>query len=222
METEQKRGPGRPPLDPALRRSESVSASLTPSEAERFKAKAQALGKSPTALAREVLLAILACVALAFGSSGCGGAQSPHHQARDTQIVAISVTGSILGMVSSEIQTLAQADADRTCGTVSSPDADPATCLEQVAARWAPADAATDTAHAALDAWLASIDESPVAAVQATIEAYEAMARALAGFGIKVPPMPEEVKVVLLGLAGGAEYLRGALAPDAGVDAGPA
>lgn len=211
METEAPKRPrGRPPLPEDARRSESITASVTSLERDALRAKAKELGKPLATMIRDAVLALL-LGALVFVAPGCGSAP---HAARDTQIVAISVTGSVLSMVGQEIGDLARAQADRDCGTVSTPESD--ACIAGVLAQWAPADAALDTAHAALDAWLGGLDSDPVHAVEATIEAYEAMARALNLLGVKVPPIPNEVKAALLALASaGGEVIR-AVTPDAG------
>lgn len=214
--TEPKRGPGRPPLDPALRRSESLSGSVTPSERDAFAAKAKALGKTVAALARETLLAVLACGVLALG--GCGAAQSPS-QARDVQATAIDVTGAVLHTVADMVGALAEADANRMCGSTTETEENHG-CLEQVLAHWAPADAAIDTVHAALDAWLSGAGGDVVRAVRACVAAYEAMRQTLGGLGVTVPALPEPIKAVLEALAGAASELIPDAGHDAGADAG--
>lgn len=193
MEPESKRGPGRPPMDPASRRSESVSGSVTPTERDAFAAKARALGKTVAALARETLLAVLAVAVLSL--AGCGGAQSGT-EARDVQAVAIDVTGAVLHTVADMVGSMAEADAVRTCGSTTETEENHG-CLEGVIARWAPADAAIDTVHAALDAWLASAGGNVGGAVRACVAAYEAMRTTLGGLGVTVPALPEPIKAVL-------------------------
>lgn len=196
--TEPKRGPGRPPLDPALRRSESLTGSVTQAERDAFAAKAKALGKTVAALARETLLAVLAVAVLSL--AGCGAAQSGS-QARDVQAVAIDVTGAVLHTIADMVGALAVADAERSCGSSTETEENHG-CLEQVLARWAPADAAIDTVHASLDAWLAGTGGDVLESVRACVAAYESMRQTLGGLGVTVPALPEPIKAVLEALAG--------------------
>lgn len=216
-----KRGPGRPKLPDGAARDKSVSAAMTKAEREQCRAKADAAGKPLATWARDLLLAALVgSMLIACGGAGSGAS------ARDAQIKAIDASGFVLQLIASELGTVARADAQRTCGTLEeTPESHD--CLERVAAHYAPADAALDTAHDALAAWLSSVDGAPIDAARAVVSAYENMRIALAAFDIKVPDMPQSVKDALralLGSSGGEDTaLDGGTDsgdPDTGVDAG--